>query len=63
MKEYNDRNLKPLVNPPITNGEYESQLVKDGKRPCQECGEPLDTVDRDVDTCFECYSENFRKGN
>lgn len=30
-KEYNDRWNAPLVNPPITHGEYMAQRAKEGK--------------------------------
>ena len=63
MKEYQDRHLKPLVNPPITAGEWETERFKAGLRVCEECKGKLDTPDFEIRTCYECYTENFRKGH
>ena len=57
-KEYNDRWNAPLVNPPVTAGEWENRVKQ-----CDDCGKMLDTKDSEVKTCYECYAESFRKGN
>ena len=60
MKEYLNRHDKPLVNPPVTYGEWEVSCFMLGLRKCQECNGLLDTAQVDIETCFECYAENFR---
>lgn len=56
-KEYNERQWVLLVNPPILGDIFED---KNGKV-CKECGVQL--TDVDVDTCYECYCDNQRRGN
>lgn len=58
-KEYKNRWDAKLVNPAFTLDEYE----KSRNRACKECKGALDTSDTEVNTCFECYQESFRKGN
>ena len=55
MKEYLNRDIKPLVNPPILNGETKDHSEK----ACKECGVPL--ADSDFETCFDCFRENYRR--
>ena len=63
MKEYLNRWNRPLVNPPITYGEYEANRFKEGLRKCAECDNILDTGQIDIRVCFGCYAENFRPKN
>ena len=62
-KEYLNRQDFPLVNPPITYGEYEARRFAQGLRKCDTCEQQLDTADIGIVDCFNCYSENQRKGN
>ncbi len=55
-KEYLDRHIKPLINPALLEGD-----LHNSDRPCKECGVPL--KDSDATVCYDCYCENFRKGN
>jgi hypothetical protein len=60
MKEYLNRWDKPLVNPPVTYGEWEVSRFMLGLRKCQECNSLLDTAQVDIEACWTCYAENFR---
>lgn len=54
-KEYQDRHDKLLVNPAVLAEDYHNS-----DHTCKECGVPIQ--DRDVTVCYECYSENYRRG-